>query len=596
VVGPHCSIHGPTRIGRDNRFVGHAAIGGEPQDKKYAGERTELVIGDRNVFREFVTINRGTGGGGGITRIGDDNWMLAYTHIAHDCIVGNHCIFSNNTTLAGHVHVGDWVIISGFAGAHQFCRIGATPSSAWGADQRRRAAVHHGRRRNPGRPRGINSEGLKRRGFDAERIGAIKRAYRTLYVAGLPLAEAKLQLAEQAGQRRREAMLDFIEHADGRCCDDRRRRRRPSAPLLAGAGEASGDLLGAGLIRGRANATPMPNSPASAATRCAGRLPDLARQQRAGGDGAGSAAPPAAPAAPARRVPPRALDWQPDVFIGIDAPDFNLASSAGSQRGVRTVHYVSPSVWAWREKRAEKIGSSADLVLCLFPMEPPIYARHGIDARFVGHPMADDIPCRAPAPPCTRGARPADLGQGAGRAAGQPAGRDSPPGRTFFEAPGGLRTHARAARGGACRQCRLPRRWKSSSAPVPPADAPGAGRPGAQRDDRRRRGGVLASGTATLEAMLVKRPMVVGYRVNELTYRIVKALGLIKVDRFALPNILAGQDLAPELMQHDCTPDGWPAVQLVRHPQRVADLQPEYARLHAPAPQCRHARPRRWMP
>ena len=216
IVGPHCSIHGPTRIGRDNRFIGHAAIGGEPQDKKYAGERTELVIGDRNMFREFVTVNRGTGGGGGITTIGNDNWMLAYTHVAHDCHVGNHCVFSNNTTLAGHVSVGDWVIISGFAGAHQFCRIGdhaflgmgalvtgdVPPFTMVGID-------------GHGRPRGINAEGLKRRGFDAERISAIKRAYRTLYVAGVPLAEAKQQLAEQAqASDDVRQMLDFIEHGD----------------------------------------------------------------------------------------------------------------------------------------------------------------------------------------------------------------------------------------------------------------------------------------------------------------------------------------------------------------------------------------------
>ncbi|HEY0662488.1 MAG TPA: acyl-[acyl-carrier-protein]--UDP-N-acetylglucosamine O-acyltransferase, partial [Lysobacter sp.] len=103
--GPHCSVHGPTRIGSDNRFIGHCAIGGEPQDKKYGGERVELVIGDRNVFREFVTVNRGTGNGGGITRIGDDNWLLAYTHVAHDCMIGSHCVFSNNATLAGHVSV-----------------------------------------------------------------------------------------------------------------------------------------------------------------------------------------------------------------------------------------------------------------------------------------------------------------------------------------------------------------------------------------------------------------------------------------------------------------------------------------------------------
>ena len=125
-VGAHCVIDGHTTIGQDNRIYQFASLGAAPQDKKYGGERTELVIGDGNVFREFVTLNRGTGGGGGVTRIGDDNWMLAYTHVAHDCIVGNHCIFSNNTTLAGHVTVGDWVITSGFSGAHQFCRLPAT--------------------------------------------------------------------------------------------------------------------------------------------------------------------------------------------------------------------------------------------------------------------------------------------------------------------------------------------------------------------------------------------------------------------------------------------------------------------------------------
>jgi len=215
-IGPHCSIHGPTRIGRNNRFIGHAAIGGEPQDKKYAGERTELVIGDDNVIREFVTINRGTGGGGGITTVGNGNWMLAYTHVAHDCIVGNNCVFSDNTTLAGHVTVGDYVIISGFAGAHQFCRIGAHAFLGMGAltngDVPPFTMVGSD---SLGRPRGINSEGLKRRGFDAERIASIKRAYRTLYVAGLPLADAKVQLAEQAKTSSDvKDLLDFIEQAE----------------------------------------------------------------------------------------------------------------------------------------------------------------------------------------------------------------------------------------------------------------------------------------------------------------------------------------------------------------------------------------------
>jgi UDP-N-acetylglucosamine acyltransferase len=216
VIGPHCSITGATRIGRDNHIIGHAAIGGDPQDKKFKGERTELVIGDRNTIREFVTVNRGTGDGGGVTRIGDDNWLLAYTHVAHDCDVGNFCVFSNNSTLAGHVQIGDWVIMSGFAGVHQFCRIGAHAFLGMGVlvsgDVPPYTMVAT---EAQGRPRGINSEGLKRRGFDADRISAIKRAYRTLYVAGLPLAEAKQQLAEQARDSADvRALLDFIESGE----------------------------------------------------------------------------------------------------------------------------------------------------------------------------------------------------------------------------------------------------------------------------------------------------------------------------------------------------------------------------------------------
>jgi UDP-N-acetylglucosamine acyltransferase len=211
-VGPHCVITGPTCIGRDNRIHAHAALGGDPQDKKFAGERGELVIGDRNTIREFTTFSRGTGDGGGITRVGDDNWIMAYVHIAHDCIVGNQTIFANNATLAGHAEVGDWAILGGFAGVHQFCKIGAhafvgmgslinadVPPFVMVADQY-------------AEPRGINAEGLKRRGFDAARIAAIKRAYRTVYMSGKPLAEAKEELA--AGARESEdvrAMLDFIE-------------------------------------------------------------------------------------------------------------------------------------------------------------------------------------------------------------------------------------------------------------------------------------------------------------------------------------------------------------------------------------------------
>ena len=212
-IGPHCSIHGPARIGRDNVVHGHAAIGGDPQDKKYGGEAVGLEIGDRNVIREFTTINRGTGGGGGLTRIGDDNWLLAYTHIAHDCIVGSHCVFSNNATMAGHVEVGDHVILSGFVGIHQFCRIGMHAFIGMGAfvngDVPPFVMVAQD---GYGRPRGINSEGLKRRGFDADRTAAIKRAYRALYMSGADLAQARERLAEMAGGSEDvRAMLDFID-------------------------------------------------------------------------------------------------------------------------------------------------------------------------------------------------------------------------------------------------------------------------------------------------------------------------------------------------------------------------------------------------
>lgn len=215
-IGAHCSILGPTRIGRDNRIAGHAAIGGDPQDKKFRGERTELVIGDGNSIREFVTINRGTGDGGGVTRIGDDNWLLAYTHVAHDCSIGSHCVFSNNSTLAGHVEVGDWVITSGFSGIHQFCRVGAHAFIGMGAlvngDVPPFVMVAT---EDYGRPRGINSEGLKRRGFDRDRIAMIKRAYRTLYVSGASLADARQQLAGLANDSDDVRMLlDFIERGE----------------------------------------------------------------------------------------------------------------------------------------------------------------------------------------------------------------------------------------------------------------------------------------------------------------------------------------------------------------------------------------------
>ncbi len=212
-IGPHCSVEGPTRIGRDNVLQGHAAIGGPPQDKKYRGERVELEIGDGNLIREFVTINRGTGEGGGITRVGHRNWILAYCHVAHDCQVGDDCVFSNNATLAGHVTIGNHVILSGFAGVHQFCRIGDHAFIGMGAfvngDVPPFLMVAQDKY---ARPRGINAEGLKRRGFDAERIAAIKRAYRALYMGETRLQEARAALVDIAeGSDDVRAMLAFID-------------------------------------------------------------------------------------------------------------------------------------------------------------------------------------------------------------------------------------------------------------------------------------------------------------------------------------------------------------------------------------------------
>ncbi|MGA0586038.1 acyl-ACP--UDP-N-acetylglucosamine O-acyltransferase [Dyella sp. KRB-257] len=215
-IGPHVVIEGPTRIGRDNRISQFASLGGDPQDKKFKGERTELVIGDRNLIREFVTINRGTGDGGGVTRIGNDNWLLAYVHVAHDCQIGNHVVFSNYSALAGHAEIGDWTILSGYSGVHQFCKVGAHAFIGMGclvgSDVPPFVMMANETR---GRPRGINSEGLKRRGFDAARISAIKRAYRTLYMAGLSQAEAREQLAAQARESEDvRAMLDFLDRSE----------------------------------------------------------------------------------------------------------------------------------------------------------------------------------------------------------------------------------------------------------------------------------------------------------------------------------------------------------------------------------------------
>jgi UDP-N-acetylglucosamine acyltransferase len=214
-IGPHCVITGPTTLGRGNVVHAHATIGNDPQDKKFRGERSELLIGDGNTIFEFTTISRGTADGGGVTRIGSDNWIMAYVHVAHDCVIGDHCILANNATLAGHSVLGDWVILGGFSGIHQFCKIGAHAFIGMGSLVNADVPPFVMVADRYAEPRGINAEGLKRRGFDGERIAAIKRAYRTLYMSGRPLAEARGQLADAAQESQDvRLMLEFIERSE----------------------------------------------------------------------------------------------------------------------------------------------------------------------------------------------------------------------------------------------------------------------------------------------------------------------------------------------------------------------------------------------
>lgn len=284
----------------------------------------------------------------------------------------------------------------------------------------------------------------------------------------------------------------------------------------------------------------------------------------------------------------RLLAWQPDVFIGIDAPDFNLGVEKWlRQRGLRTVHYVSPSVWAWREKRAEKIGRSADRVLCLFPMEPAIYARHGVDARFVGHPLADEMPLE----PDRAGAR-RQLGLDLQRPLlavlpGSRVGEIERLGADFLAAAARLLARdpqlqvvVPMANAHAAEAFQRVLAAHPDSIALTPAlrVISGQARTLMIASDVV----LLASGTATLEAMLAKRPMVVGYKVSATTYALVKGLGMLKVDNYALPNVLAGERVVPELMQHDCTPEK--LADAVAHwlhdPAAVAALQPRFHELH----------------
>jgi len=368
----------------------------------------------------------------------------------------------------------------------------------------------------------------------------------------------------------------------------------PSSPLprdiprrfVLVAGEASGDLLGAGLIEalrehfpdaqfagiggermiaaGFESWHPMRKLSVMGLVEVLRHLPELLAIRR--------------------DVVQRALAFAPDAFIGIDAPDFNLGVERRlKQRGIRTVHYVSPSVWAWRAKRAAKIGRSADRVLCLFPMEPPIYAQHGVDARFVGHPLADSMPLEP-----DRVAARAALGLPADARVlallpGSRLGEIARLGRDFIATAGLLGREVaelRVVAPMANAQCRAAFERELAAAPDGAGILVVDGR--AHEAMAAADAILLASGTATLEAMLAKRPMVVGYRIAPLTYRIVRGLGLLKVERYALPNVLAGRDLAPELMQDACTPQALAAALLpsLQGGAVDPDLLAEYRRLH----------------
>ena len=197
-IGPHCVVEGHTTIGRSNRILQFASIGAPPQDKKYAGEPTKLIIGDNNTIREFTTFNTGTVTGIGETRLGNDNWIMAYVHLAHDCVVGNHTIFANNASLAGHVTIGDWVILGGYSLVHQFCILGDYSMTAFAAGVHKDVPPYVMAAGYRAEPKGLNTEGMRRRGMSPEQIERVQHVYKVLYRQGLSYNDAKAQIIELA--------------------------------------------------------------------------------------------------------------------------------------------------------------------------------------------------------------------------------------------------------------------------------------------------------------------------------------------------------------------------------------------------------------
>ena len=212
-VGAHAVITGHTRIGRDNQIFQFVSLGEVPQDKKYAGEPTRLEIGDGNTIREFCTFNIGTAQDGGVTRVGSHNWVMAYAHIAHDCMVGDHTVLANNTTLAGHVEIGDHAILGGLTAVHQFCKVGAHVITGGGTIVYKDIPPYVTAAGQPAKPHGLNSEGLKRRGFTPEQLATLKRAYKILYRDGLTLQESLAQLDEM-GAAEVGLLTSFLRRAE----------------------------------------------------------------------------------------------------------------------------------------------------------------------------------------------------------------------------------------------------------------------------------------------------------------------------------------------------------------------------------------------
>ena len=210
-VGPHVVIDGHTSIGKNNKIFQFASLGAQPQDKKYAGEPTKLIIGDNNTIREFTTFNTGTVTGIGETRLGNDNWIMAYVHLAHDCVVGNHTIFANNASLAGHVTIGDWVILGGYSLVHQFCILGDYCMTAFAAGVHKDVPPYVMAAGYRAEPKGLNTEGMRRRGMSPEQIERVQQVYKILYRQGLAYNEAKAQIIELAqSQEEVQVFADFF--------------------------------------------------------------------------------------------------------------------------------------------------------------------------------------------------------------------------------------------------------------------------------------------------------------------------------------------------------------------------------------------------